>query len=69
MSRPRNSEVHAYGFIREDLRRLGWETRNPARHAAGQVYTQNECLSHPEIHAAFGRDRPENVRAGLFKKT
>jgi type I restriction-modification system DNA methylase subunit len=61
MAKPRNSEVHAYGFIREDLRRLGWDTRNPSRYAGGQVYTQNECLSHPEIQGALGLERPENI--------
>jgi hypothetical protein len=56
-----DSEVHAYGFIRDDLNRLGWDTRNPARFSGGQVYTQNECLSHPELKAALGLEKPENV--------
>lgn len=60
-AKTRDSEVHAYGFIRDDLKRLGWDTRNPSRCQSGQVYTQNECLSHPEIKKFLGLDRPENV--------
>ncbi|MGH7038280.1 MAG: HsdM family class I SAM-dependent methyltransferase [Stellaceae bacterium] len=59
--KPQNSEVDAYVYIKENLKLLGWDTRNPARHPAGRVYTQNECLSHPEIKKAFGLSRPENV--------
>jgi len=62
MSRkPRDSEVHAYGFVRDDLKRLGWDTRNPDRCATGQVYTQNECLGCSEVKALLGQERPENV--------
>jgi type I restriction-modification system DNA methylase subunit len=35
--------------------------RNTHRSASGQVYTQNECLSHPVIRTALDKDRPENV--------
>lgn len=59
--RPQSSEVDAYVFIKENLGLLGWDTRSPARHPAGQVYTQSECLAHSEIKAAFGLDKPENV--------
>ncbi|MBI2170659.1 MAG: hypothetical protein HYU30_01335 [Chloroflexi bacterium] len=45
----RDSEVHAYEFIKNNLRLLGWDVRNPERADAGQVWTQNECLSNPEI--------------------
>jgi len=60
-SRPRATEVDAYIFIKETLRELGWDTRNPSRFPSGQVYTQNECLEHPAIRAALKTDRPENV--------
>lgn len=60
-TRARSSEVHAYGFIRDDLKERGWDTRNPSRHPSGQVWTQNECLAEPEIAAHLGLDRPENV--------
>jgi type I restriction enzyme M protein len=58
---PQSSEVHAYVFIRDNLKAMGWDTRNPARHPEGQVYTQAECLAHPEIKKQLGLDKPENV--------
>jgi len=57
----RVTEVDAYVFIKETLKELGWDTRNPSRWATGRVYTQNECLEHPAIFAALGKDRPENI--------
>ncbi len=60
-SKQRATEVDAYVFIKETLRELGWDTRNPSRFATGCVYTQNECLEHPEIRAALKKDRPENI--------
>ncbi len=61
MQTPRNTEVDAYVFIKENLRELGWDVRNPLRVATGQVYTQNECLSDPEIKRHLNLDRPENI--------
>lgn len=61
MPRARDSEFRAYKFIEDDLKERGWDTRNPSRHDSGQVWTQNECLQHPEIKAQLGLDRPENV--------
>src|SRR4051812_29941513 len=55
------SEVEAYGFIRDQLRDLGWSVKNPLRHAGGEVWTQNQCLSHPEIKRCLGLMRPENI--------
>ena len=55
------TEVDAYIFIKENLKELGWDVRNPSRHQSGQVYTQNECLSHPEIKATLVLQKPENV--------
>ena len=40
--RSKDSEVHAYAWIKRNLDLLGWNTRNPERVAAGQVWTQNE---------------------------
>lgn len=57
----RATEVDAYIFIKQDLKALGWNVRNPARPGGGQVYTQNECLSHEEIQEQWGARRPENV--------
>jgi type I restriction enzyme M protein len=61
MKRARSSEVDAYIFIKDNLRDLGWDTRNPSRCATGSVFTQNECLEYPEIQKQLGQDRPENV--------
>jgi len=58
---PRTTEVDAYVFIKENLKIRGWDVRNPDRSTSGQVYTQNECLSHPAIYDALGKDRPENI--------
>lgn len=55
------TEVEAYGFIREQLRDLGWKVKNPSLNSGGQVWTQNQCLSDPSIKLAFGKNRPENV--------
>jgi type I restriction enzyme M protein len=58
---PAATEVDAYIFIKRALGLLGWDTRNPERNPAGQVYSQNECLSHPEIKRCLGLNRPENI--------
>jgi hypothetical protein len=58
---PRNTEVDAYVFIKENLKELGWDVRNPLRFPTGQVYTQNECLSNEEIKRFLNLDRPENI--------
>ncbi|MGD0261981.1 MAG: N-6 DNA methylase [Verrucomicrobiota bacterium] len=56
-----NTEVEAYEFIRRQLRDLGWLVKNPSGFAGGQVWTQNQCLSEPEIKQALGKQRPENI--------
>jgi len=61
LANPASTEVDAYIFIKESLRSLGWDTRNPLKIAAGQVFTQNECLSDSEIKARLGLERPENI--------
>lgn len=61
VTRPRSTEVDAYIFIKETLRELRWDTRNPSRTPDGKVFTQNECLEDPIIRAALERDRPENI--------
>ena len=57
----KDSEVHAYQYIREQLKLLNWDTRNPERAENGQVWTQNECLSNFAIKSCLGLDRPENI--------
>ncbi|HUV02405.1 MAG TPA: N-6 DNA methylase [Desulfobacteria bacterium] len=61
MTRGQSTEVDAYIFIKENLKAVGWDTRNPTRHPTGQVYTQNECHSNEEIHNWLQRDTPENI--------
>jgi len=58
---PINSEVDAYLFIKENLANLGWNIKNPSRSDDGQVYTQGECLSHPELKKGLGQTKPENI--------
>jgi len=57
----RDSEVHAYIYIKDSLRDLDWNVANPTRIADGELYTQHECLSNPTLKACLGRDVPENV--------
>lgn len=61
MPRGQSSEVDAYIFIKENLKTLGWNIKNPSRHQQGQVYTQNECHSNEEIHKWLGQETPENI--------
>ena len=57
----RDSEVHAYQFIKEQLKVQKWDVRNPERVDGGQVWTQNESLSNPAIKDSLGLDKPENI--------
>ena len=59
--RPVQTEVEAYDFIRRQLRDLGWVVKDPSKTASGQVWTQNQCLAHAHIKAAFDKVRPENI--------
>ena len=54
-----DSEVRLYGFIRDKLKELGWDSRSPRN--GGQVYTQNEYASNPQLKNALGLLRPENI--------
>jgi type I restriction enzyme M protein len=58
---PPATEVDAYVFIKDALRSLGWDARNPSRVAEGQVWTQNECQADEEIKARLGLEKPENI--------
>src|SRR3989339_654711 len=58
---PKNSEVDAYTYIKEELDKLGWVVKNPARVPDGEVYKQNEVLYHKELKKLLDRDMPEAV--------
>lgn len=57
----RKSEYSSYVFIKNDLQRMGWNTKNPIRVASGQLYTQQECWDHPGVKLCLGLQRPEYV--------
>ncbi|MFA5864532.1 MAG: N-6 DNA methylase [Phycisphaerae bacterium] len=56
-----NSEFRLYPFIEKSLAELGWDTRNPLKNAAGQVYTQNEALHDKVLKPLLGKLKPENI--------
>lgn len=58
---PKDSEVHAYHFIKDQLKLLGWDIRNPERAEAGEVWTQNEGRHNDDIKSSLGRLMPENI--------
>jgi len=60
-SKPRDTEVDAYAFIRRELDQLGWDCRNPSRVPSGRVWTQNQCLSDDDIRRWLDKKRPENI--------
>lgn len=60
-NKPKNSEVDAYTYIKEELEKLGWNVKNPARVSDGEVYKQNEVLAHKELKKYLVRDMPEAI--------
>ncbi len=58
---PKNSEVDAYSYIKEELQKLGWNIRNPARVPEGEVYKQNEALANKYLKECLVRDMPEAI--------
>lgn len=60
-NKPKNSEVDAYTYIKEELEKLGWNVKNPARVVSGEVYKQNEVLANKELKKSLIRDMPEAV--------
>lgn len=57
----RETEIDAVVFIKNNLKEMGWDIRNPERHPNGQVYTQNQCLENEEIRKHLVKDRPEYI--------
>lgn len=56
-----DSEFQSYTYIKNELKERGWNVRNPNRDPKGQLYTQQECLRHPEIKSTLGQLTPEYV--------
>ena len=55
-----DSEFRAYPYIEQVLKKLGWDTRNPA--GGGQVYTLGEFRKHDaQLSQALGQCAPENI--------
>ncbi len=61
LPKPKNSEVDAYTYIKEELEKLGRIVKNPARVSDGEVYKQNEVLYNKELKNLLNRDMPEAV--------
>lgn len=61
MIKNKNSEFRAYDYINQSLKDIGWDTRNPERYSAGQVYTQNEALQNKKLKILLKGKKPENV--------
>jgi type I restriction-modification system DNA methylase subunit len=57
----RDSEFQSYTYIKNELRALEWNVSNPNRDPSGQLYTQQECLGHPEIKMMLDKLTPEYV--------
>ncbi len=58
---PKDSEVDAYSYIKNELEKLGWVVKNPARIPEGEVYKQNEGLYNLDIKEVLNRDMPEAI--------
>ena len=59
--RGKESEFRSYAWIVKCLGDIGWNTRNPNRDPAGQVFTQHECNADPWLRAQLAGGVPENV--------
>lgn len=57
----RSSEFRIYPDIRDNLRRLNWNTNNPATDPQGDVYDQHEHVDDDGLRKALGKQAPEYV--------
>lgn len=55
----RISEFTSYIFIKNELKTIGWNTKNPGRNTDGEVYTQQECHDNENIRFYLEKTRPE----------
>lgn len=58
---PRSSEFRVYPDIRDNLRRLGWNTNNPGTDPRGDVYDQHEHVADDGLQKVLGSLAPEFV--------
>ncbi|MBS1855500.1 MAG: hypothetical protein JST11_09065, partial [Acidobacteria bacterium] len=61
MPRAYSSETHAYAEIKRELKRRGFNTRNPNRDPHGEVYTQHEAAGNEELKKGLQGGVPENI--------
>lgn len=57
----RESEFRSYTYIKNTLKKLGWNIKNPNRDINGKVYAQGECLSNSEIKLQLINLKPDFV--------
>ena len=55
------SEFRSYTYIKNELKKMGWNVNNPNRNVNGQLYTQHECHSNNEIYSVLGKLVPEFI--------
>lgn len=56
-----DSEFQSYTYIKNELRDLGWNIKNPNREPQGHLYTQHESLRNPEIKSMLEKQVPEYI--------
>lgn len=61
VAKRRGSEFRAYPDIRDNLRRLGWNTDSPSTNPDGDVYDQHEAAADDGLRKALGKKAPEHV--------
>ena len=61
MARAFSSETHAYAHIKKELKRRGFDCRNPNRIPHGEVFTQHEVLANEDLKKSLNGGIPEYV--------
>lgn len=57
----KETEFRAYAWIDARLKAQAWDTRNPNKTTAGQVWNQHEASADPEIKKALANQKPESI--------
>jgi type I restriction enzyme M protein len=55
------TEVEAYKWIKDRLKDLNWDVRNPSKVESGRVWTQNQYRADSELKLCLGLSTPENI--------